>query len=340
MRPSRRYTVFVFLALLLAAALSTTAHAQNMQCIFMGTVSIADNPNPWSLEVRLLRHDSSVVRLADYNPATKAYAVSAFESDGFSDSDRVMFRITAVRDSGDPASVFIAHMSGVAMYIGGFPPVVETIDLFGNRPPGSFHLLQPPPGDTIQVTTHNLPIKFVWSAATDPDSEVVHYTLRVTTFGLSILGFDTTVTGITDTSKQLDITARLTVSSLITWWVSASDGIASTGSADTFSLPTSTGVVGVKDYRSGRPAEFALSQNFPNPFNPSTSIKFQLPSESHVKLTVYSLLGQEVAVLIDGKMTPGYKSVDFNPSGLPSGVYLYRLSAGSFTQVRKMLLVR
>ena len=335
MTASRQITISVFLALLALAALSTTAQAQNMQCIFMGTVAIADAPAPWSLEVRLMKADTSLVRVADYNPGTGAYAVSAFQSDGFTDGDGVLFQVALVRDSGDVAEVFIAHASGDVTYTGGFPPAVKTVGLSRNHAPMAFHLLRPHTGDTVQLTTHPSPISFVWAAAVDSDYDALQYTLHVKGPGV-----DTVIGGIADTSHAVNLIPRMAVSSLYTWWVMAADLSLKVFSADTFRLYTSANILAVKVDREGIPSEFALHQNFPNPFNPSTAIKFQLPSESYVKLVVYSLLGQELAVLVDGKQSAGFKSVEFDASGLPSGVYLYRLSAGSFTQVRKMLLVR
>jgi limonene-1,2-epoxide hydrolase len=88
------------------------------------------------------------------------------------------------------------------------------------------------------------------------------------------------------------------------------------------------------------PAEFALEQNYPNPFNPSTIVRFELPVAAHVVLRVYNLLGQEVATLVDGFQSPGYKSVDWDASARTSGVYYYRLTAGTFTETRRMVLIK
>jgi hypothetical protein len=88
------------------------------------------------------------------------------------------------------------------------------------------------------------------------------------------------------------------------------------------------------------PEKYNLSQNYPNPFNPTTKINFTLAKASNVKLTVYNILGQKVATLVDGYMNQGAQSVTFNASKLTSGVYFYRLEAGSFTANKKMLLVK
>jgi hypothetical protein len=96
------------------------------------------------------------------------------------------------------------------------------------------------------------------------------------------------------------------------------------------------------------PDEFVLGQNYPNPFNPSTAIRYGLPNRSHVVLTVFNALGQQIAQLINADMEAGYHDVKFDGKDLSSGVYFYRIEAGDpsllpgqkFVQVRKLLLIR
>jgi hypothetical protein len=102
----------------------------------------------------------------------------------------------------------------------------------------------------------------------------------------------------------------------------------------------SDSTTGIKDTKNDFPSEFSLGQNYPNPFNPSTTFGIRIAESGPVSLKVYDLLGQEVAVLLNERKEPGTYVVRFDASGLASGVYLYRLSGGTFTQTRKMILTR
>ncbi|MBI1806982.1 MAG: glycoside hydrolase family 9 protein [Ignavibacteria bacterium] len=88
------------------------------------------------------------------------------------------------------------------------------------------------------------------------------------------------------------------------------------------------------------PTSVILHQNFPNPFNPSTVIRYSLPVSSRVVLKVYNLLGEKIATLVDGTEDPGFKSVEWSATGVPSGIYVYRIIAGTFTDVRKMAVIK
>ncbi|MDE3059063.1 MAG: T9SS type A sorting domain-containing protein [Bacteroidota bacterium] len=88
------------------------------------------------------------------------------------------------------------------------------------------------------------------------------------------------------------------------------------------------------------PESYALFQNYPNPFNPTTEIRYQIAEVSRVTLKIYNLLGQEVATLVSEKKSPGTYEVSFDGSSLPSGLYFYRLDAGNFSGVKKMLMLK
>jgi hypothetical protein len=88
------------------------------------------------------------------------------------------------------------------------------------------------------------------------------------------------------------------------------------------------------------PDHFELLQNYPNPFNPMTTISYLLAHDGHVNVSITNTLGQQVASLVDAYQDGGYKTVTFDASFLPSGVYFYRLKAGNFVDVKKMILMR
>jgi len=88
------------------------------------------------------------------------------------------------------------------------------------------------------------------------------------------------------------------------------------------------------------PNQYELSQNYPNPFNPSTTIRFSLPQASQIKISIYNMIGEQVATIADGMYEAGYHKVTFNASNLPSGAYVYRIESSDFVQVKKMLLLK
>jgi hypothetical protein len=88
------------------------------------------------------------------------------------------------------------------------------------------------------------------------------------------------------------------------------------------------------------PSQFKLEQAYPNPFNPSTTIRFLLPKPEYVKLEVYNNIGQKIVTLIDRNMNAGEHAVEFNAESLSSGIYHYRIEAGKFQDVKKMILIK
>ncbi len=88
------------------------------------------------------------------------------------------------------------------------------------------------------------------------------------------------------------------------------------------------------------PEKYKLEQNYPNPFNPVTTISFSIPKNQNVTLKVYDVLGKEAATLVNQELTTGQYNVTLNAGSLGSGIYFYTLSAGDFTETKKMLLVK
>ena len=88
------------------------------------------------------------------------------------------------------------------------------------------------------------------------------------------------------------------------------------------------------------PLTFELFQNFPNPFNPSTTIKYHLPKDGFVTLKIFDILGREIKTLVNEQKSAGRYEVNFNAASLASGVYIYRMEADDFNSVRKLLLLK
>jgi len=105
-------------------------------------------------------------------------------------------------------------------------------------------------------------------------------------------------------------------------------------------LKTTNGGIASVENEEEIPTNFLLSQNFPNPFNPITTIKYQIPEISFVTLKVYDVLGSEVVTLVNEEKNIGSYEVEFNGISLPSGIYFYRLQAGSFVETKKMVLMK
>ncbi|MBP9191689.1 MAG: T9SS type A sorting domain-containing protein, partial [Ignavibacteria bacterium] len=88
------------------------------------------------------------------------------------------------------------------------------------------------------------------------------------------------------------------------------------------------------------PKEYSLKQNYPNPFNPNTNIQYDLPTDNFVTIKIYNVLGKEIATLINENKTAGRYIVSFNASKYPSGIYYYKIKAGSYEAIRKMMLIK
>jgi len=88
------------------------------------------------------------------------------------------------------------------------------------------------------------------------------------------------------------------------------------------------------------PSEFLLSQAYPNPFNPTTTLRFAIPIDSKVLLSVYNLQGREVSNLIDGNMDAGYHSIVWDANSLSSGIYFVKIVAGEYVGMQKLMLVK
>lgn len=136
---------------------------------------------------------------------------------------------------------------------------------------------------------------------------------------------------------EYQITDDLKTGTTFFWRVRAGNG---SGNSEWSEPQSFTTVLPASMYAEEHPKEFELSQNYPNPFNPSTRIRFALPEPSHVNLTVYSVLGQHIATLLNENLSAGWHEVSFDASVFSSAMLLYRIEAGEHIQVKQMMLIK
>jgi glucose/arabinose dehydrogenase len=204
-----------------------------------------------------------------------------------------------------------------------------------NDPPLPFGLLSPP-NDTTLVFVNAEPLfQCSWEEAQDPDLDTLTYTFQcdtVDTFNSPSL--ITTVVRIA-TSHTTILPKR---SGTYYWRVVASDGETRVHSMTvrSFVVAFATKARIVEQFESTP----ALEQNFPNPFNPSTNIKYSIPKGGHVRLAVYNMLGQQVAIVFEGDQAAGSYEMEFQSADLPTGIYFYRIQAPDFVETKKMVITR
>lgn len=225
-----------------------------------------------------------------------------------------------------------------------------------------FGLLTPEDSAYVVVTGD---VEVTWAATTDFDGDDVSYmfVLADPADSTSLVYADSDFDGedamitlpgaVLDTllADDFELEVGESVELLWTVWVTdGSDTLQAHGSYGNFGddfepifrvITLERGLVTSNEVVTGVPTVFELEQNYPNPFNPSTNINFALPTASNVTLAVYDMLGRKVATLIDGEqMQAANHSVKFDASALASGMYIYRIEAGTFTSTRKMMLIK
>lgn len=282
----------------------------------------------------------------------------------------VCSRISRLESRGDELQWILVHSVSHPSISGRTPPY-EIID----HPPNPFTLLTPPDSTVLKVwSTDDLEV-FTWEKANPQDpytdiqvsrfnpmtfSDSVRYKIsfvdavtlaRAQVFDANHEGRDTCFTcrhrllaGLIDVISGDPFTQEQDV----IWRVEATDGVYLTRSSppnmDAASRPGFLLILKKDPGVSTAPVldgqGFTLAQNYPNPFNPSTEITYSIPGSGQVQLVVTDLLGKEVRRLVDGYRAAGSHRVQFNAAGLPSGIYLYRLSWNDQQSTRRMTLLR
>jgi len=228
--------------------------------------------------------------------------------------------------------------------------MVDTVTAWENIPPERFGWIGEAL-DTLNISKTSLDDNYTlqWSASTNLDEDPIHYLVyaKVGSYPAEEI-YDTTVTTLPISSREfLNNVFEQTPGNGVTvrFSVSATDGI------DTVKVSGDDRVVYVNRYEflstetNGMPTEFALHENYPNPFNPSTTLRFDLPELSDVNVIIYNMLGQEVKTFNMQNISAGHHSIKWNATNdlgdpVSAGVYLYQLQTRDFVKTRKMILLK
>ncbi|MBZ0203211.1 MAG: T9SS type A sorting domain-containing protein [Ignavibacteria bacterium] len=215
-------------------------------------------------------------------------------------------------------------------------------------PLDGFYLSEPPTLARVEVSSQDPTLfKFNWKRSqTGP---TIHYIIKFKKLTTTIDyvypsdngGLDSNANFRKSFLDSLGNTMGYTGDSVrCTWRVGATNGVDTLHSAGTNILTIKRIPIGITQISSNIPEKFNLYNNYPNPFNPSTIIKFDVAKYQLVKIRVYNALGKEVTTLLNQSLNPGTYSVDFNGSNLASGIYFYTLESDNVMQVNKMVLVK
>jgi len=300
-------------------------------------LSPADGDTVWQLSVTLTWHQTT-----DPDPGdTLTYSLFWDTEPGFSHPDSLsdLADTSATIDLSDETTYWWKVKAVDTNTSGRWSEETFHFTTYYPEPPEEFSLIYPQDGDTNISMLPTL----IWQPAPDPDTgDRITYSLVYSThsdFSDSVM-----IPGL-DEDTSYTFTDSLKPETDYYWKVYASDRFALTTECES-PYHFTTGKTGVLVITSPEvPRTYSLSQNFPNPFNPLTQIRYALPKPSRVSLLVYNILGEEIAALIDAQQEPGYYRIvwdgrDELGRGVCSGIYFYRLRAGDFISVKRMVLIR
>jgi hypothetical protein len=236
----------------------------------------------------------------------------------------------------------------------GFPQVQWVMSLTGEvfEAPelGPFSLISPENGATLNLSNDNSEILTIqWEPSENANSYEFVADLPGSNFANPLITLDAdafgTATSLTTPANALynillDAGVPDEVITEAEWTVFANAAGARLRADEVWTINLNMNATDTSIDDPENPFRFELSQNYPNPFNPTTSINFTIPEASDVTLEVFNLQGQRVASLVNSTLSAGFHSVSFNAENLSSGIYLYRINAGSFSQTNKMMLVK
>jgi FlgD Ig-like domain/Cohesin domain len=237
---------------------------------------------------------------------------------------------TALRAGSSPLTIISYEFrNGVNEYI---PAQTDSGNIIVNNPPTASQLLSPPDGSLIDTSLRAL---LVWSKSIDDDtSDNIRYTVCLVSSSSSMIFsdlFDTTL----DVERNV-----LTENCEYSWYLDATDGKDTTSSKQTFKFKTPK-----IHHHEEFPCALQVYQNYPNPFNQVTNIRFSVPRATHVNVAVYDITGREIIRLMSNAVDAGYYTVTWdgkNSSGvlMGSGIYLCKVTAGIYSDVKKMVLMK
>ncbi len=228
---------------------------------------------------------------------------------------------------------------------GGTDEATVTVDVSGNSPPSAPAITNLADEEEIILDAPNAPFTVEWTASTDPEGDALTYNWELSETST----FDQPL--VVDTgSEPRYATTEGEIGMLLTqnnvnldnllWHRAVADDGTTRVPGPALKIRFTDGRTTAVDGTAEVPTDYLLHQNYPNPFNPATQLRFGLPQTAQVRLTVFDVLGREVAVLVDERLPAGWHEAVFEAGDLPSGVYLYQLEAEGRMLARTMLLLK